>query len=141
MQAFCLQIADPNKVEMCAADPSIMVTTTFPTRVRPEVVIVKAYAYYTNGAYTGTLYLKEPVKQCSWLSQATGLRTGWHGEWVQFNGCGFVARFDCKGQANIQKHVVIYGNLQGQDYAGRGVAVIFSGRWRFEEEQAEYVIL
>ena len=141
MQAFCLQIADPNKVEMCVADPSIMVAATFPTRVTPDHIIVKEYDYYCNGAHTGTLYLKEPVKQCSWWSQATGLRTGWHGEWVQFNGCGFVARFDCRGRANVQKHVVIYGNMRGYDYVGRGVAVIFTGRWRFAEEQAEYVIL
>ena len=61
MQAFWLQIADPNKVEMCAADPSIMVATTIPTRVTPDYVTVKEYEYYCNGAHTGTLYLKEPV--------------------------------------------------------------------------------
>ena len=123
---------------MCATN---LVATSFPTRIRPDYVIVKEYEYHCNGSHTGTLYINEPVRQCSWWSQTTGLRTPWHGEWVSFNGCGFVARFDCRGQPNVHKHVVVYGDMRGYDYAGRRIEIILTGRWRFEEEQAEYVIL
>ena len=133
-----LQRVTPVRIAMCAEH---LVATSFPTCIMPDYIIVKEYEYRCNDKFSGTLYLKEPVRQCSWLSGTSGLRTQWHGEWVPFNGTGFVAQFDCRGQPNVHKHAVLYGDLRGHDYAGRRVEVILTGRWRFENEQAEYVLL
>ena len=45
------------------------------------------------------------------------LRTDWHGQWVSYDGAGFVATFDWSGCPS-QKHVVIYHNHQGNGYRG-----------------------
>ena len=86
-----------------------------------QLVIVKLYECSMNDRHTGSLYLKEPITQCSWYSVETGLRTDWHGEWQTFNGCGFIAHFDCKGRSDQRKHIVVYGNMQGSGDAGRKV--------------------
>ena len=109
--------------------------------VAQQQVVVKKYEYYMQGIHTGALYLKETTRQCAWWSASTELRTDWHGTWTQFDGCGFVARFDCLGRSDERKHAVIYGNMRGKDYAGRDIAVICSGRLAFNEEAAEYMCL
>ena len=55
-------------------------------------------------------------------------------------GVGFVATFDWSGRPS-QKHVVIYHNHQGNDYQGRDIRVEFTGRWAFDDEIADYVVL
>ena len=106
----------------------------------PRNVVVKSYDYYMNGSHAGVLFLKQPIRQCPWWSASTGLRTDWHGPWVSYDGAGFVATFDWSGCPS-QKHVVIYHNHQGNDYQGRDIRVEFTGRWAFDDEIADYVVL
>ena len=122
---------------MCSSNQ--VVASSAPARTVHETVIVTEYEYYADEEHIGTLFLKEPIKQCSWWSRSTGLRTGWHGEWEHFNGSGFIARFDCLGLANSKQHTVVYGDAKGSDYAGRTIEVIMTGKWEFDQEQAEYV--
>ena len=103
-------------------------------------VVVRCFDYYMNSRLAGMLFLKEPIRQCSFWSSSTGLRTDWHGEWISYDGTGFVATFDCFGRPS-QKHVVIYHNHQGNDYRGRDIRVTFTGRWAFDDEIADYVVL
>ena len=101
-------------------------------------VVVKCYDYYMNGTLAGVLFLKEPVRQCSWWSATTMLRTDWHGSWISWDGCGFAANFDWAGHTT-QKFVVIFHNHRGNDYRGREICVTFTGRWAFDDAVADYV--
>ena len=103
-------------------------------------IVVKAYDYYMDGVHEGMLFLKEPIRQCSWWSCTSGLRTDWHGHWVSYDGCGFVAQFEYRGR-NTQKYAVIHHNHRGNDYRGRRIHVTFTGRWAFDDDVCDYVVL
>ena len=123
---------------MCGPPPPVAAGISGP---RQQNVIVRCYDYYMNGLHAGRLFLKEPIQQCSWWSSwDTDLRTDWHGQWVSYDGAGFVATFDWSGCPS-QKHVVIYHNHQGNDYQGRDIRVEFTGRLAFDDEIADYVVL
>ena len=96
-----------------------------------------------DGEYTGDIFLSHHrLRQVTWTSQRTGLRTPWHGRWYIGLGNNLIMEFDFRGRMDTRKWAqVSLTTLEGLDYLQRHIVLKRGKTWDFDAETATYVVL
>ena len=118
---------------------------------RDHQTIVKEYIYFTNDEYTGKLFLLDsPIddQMVSFQSAYTGLKTEWHGYWVE-DEVSILVHFDYRGDRNktLWKYADVCvdrpgpkGVMKGIDHDNRKIEIMISSVWYFDERTRQYVV-
>ena len=99
--------------------------------LNPLHVCAKVYKYFMNGRHMGHLYLHRD-KRVQWHTQATNIKTDWHGEWyTTHNGRALKVHFDYAGVKHATPNGLGYPkwtwlkDFDGIDYEGRWITIEF----------------
>ena len=127
-------------------------------------MIVREFAFWMDGYFTGRLYTSDSPDRAplvAFKSEASGLRTDWHGSWTCGAADNMLIHFDYAGHENKArdkccqvfyrpmhfdlrgadyKYMRVHAELHGGDYMIRLVQMKLIRIWQIDRETETYVV-